>query len=380
MAGNNPTPLFTTNTISYTSLSLVKKEDTFYTGKDTVDGGHEHIEYLLSTTASALEGDLESVEKYLHSFPAGYRFAPRDDQLIEEYLIRSIQNRPLPVNNIKTINVYKHNPYDLAEMFKLHEDDEKEWYFFTSRDRKYRNGSRPNRAAGDGYWKATGADKDIISKKTSALIGHRKALVFYKGKPGKGIKSNWIMHEYRTPSSPSTTPKARLNVHDMRLDEVILCRIYEKTDRGIKAKANAGQDDGDAELGGGSVSPVSNNSEPVYDEDGITEMEGLILNEDIRMRLENEGWVDPMIDDWLQMEEPVLQGVEDCSQHETLESSPAKICQQNVDSHNNLTHQSMNDLKEYFNKVKPEDFCMDPHDNCVWPRFQPPPPPPPPAN
>jgi hypothetical protein len=71
---------------------------------------------------------------------------------------------------------------------------EKEWYFFSPRDRKYPNGSRPNRAAGTGYWKATGADKPVGTPKPLAI---KKALVFYAGKAPKGDKTNWIMHEYR---------------------------------------------------------------------------------------------------------------------------------------------------------------------------------------
>lgn len=71
---------------------------------------------------------------------------------------------------------------------------EKEWYFFSPRDRKYPNGSRPNRSAGSGYWKATGADKPIGLPKP---VGIKKALVFYAGKAPKGEKTNWIMHEYR---------------------------------------------------------------------------------------------------------------------------------------------------------------------------------------
>ena len=74
---------------------------------------------------------------------------------------------------------------------------ENEWYFFTPRDRKYPNGARPNRAAGSGYWKATGTDKAILSTPTGQLIGVKKALVFYGGRPPKGVKTDWIMHEYR---------------------------------------------------------------------------------------------------------------------------------------------------------------------------------------
>lgn len=72
---------------------------------------------------------------------------------------------------------------------------EKEWYFFTPRDRKYPNGIRPNRATLSGYWKATGTDKAIYSG--AKYVGIKKALVFYKGRPPKGSKTDWIMHEYR---------------------------------------------------------------------------------------------------------------------------------------------------------------------------------------
>jgi len=74
---------------------------------------------------------------------------------------------------------------------------EEEWYFFSPRDRKYPNGLRPNRTAASGYWKATGTDKPIISSRGSKHIGVKKALVFYSGRPPKGVKTDWIMNEYR---------------------------------------------------------------------------------------------------------------------------------------------------------------------------------------
>lgn len=79
---------------------------------------------------------------------------------------------------------------------------EGEWYFFSPRDRKYPKGERPNRAAGSGYWKATGTDKPIFSSSgLSKPIGAKKALVFYTGRPPKGEKTQWFMNEYRLDSS-----------------------------------------------------------------------------------------------------------------------------------------------------------------------------------
>jgi hypothetical protein len=72
---------------------------------------------------------------------------------------------------------------------------EKEWYFFSVRDRKYPTGLRTNRATESGYWKTTGKDKEIF--RGGVLVGMKKTLVFYKGRAPRGEKSNWVMHEYR---------------------------------------------------------------------------------------------------------------------------------------------------------------------------------------
>ena len=72
---------------------------------------------------------------------------------------------------------------------------EKEWYFFSLKDRKYPTGLRTNRATEAGYWKTTGKDKEII--RAGVLVGMKKTLVFYKGRAPRGEKSNWVMHEYR---------------------------------------------------------------------------------------------------------------------------------------------------------------------------------------
>lgn len=76
-------------------------------------------------------------------------------------------------------------------------DSEQERYFFSTREVKYPNGNRSNRATGSGYWKATGLDKQIVTCRTNQLVGMKKTLVFYRGKPQHGSRTNWIMHEYR---------------------------------------------------------------------------------------------------------------------------------------------------------------------------------------
>uniref|UniRef100_A0A0D9XWE6 NAC domain-containing protein n=1 Tax=Leersia perrieri TaxID=77586 RepID=A0A0D9XWE6_9ORYZ len=179
------------------------------------------------------------------ALPPGFRFHPTDEELIVHYLMNQSASISCPVPIIAEVNIYKCNPWDLPGKALF---GEKEWYFFSPRDRKYPNGARPNRAAGSGYWKATGTDKAILSTPTSDHIGVKKALVFYKGKPPKGTKTDWIMHEYRltgTSTNNNSSTKRRASSMTMRdctllivycifdivhqLDDWVLCRIHKKS-------------------------------------------------------------------------------------------------------------------------------------------------------
>ncbi|KAI5057289.1 hypothetical protein GOP47_0027304 [Adiantum capillus-veneris] len=159
------------------------------------------------------------------NLPAGFRFYPTDEELVVHYLCKKAACEPFAVPIIAEIELYKYDPWDLPEKALF---GEREWYFFSPRDRKYPNGSRPNRAAGTGYWKATGTDKPISTIEGSKKVGVKKALVFYKGKAPKGIKTNWIMHEYRLADThtPRSTAKRKST---LRLDDWVLCRIYKKS-------------------------------------------------------------------------------------------------------------------------------------------------------
>ncbi|KAL5217618.1 hypothetical protein ABZP36_018302 [Zizania latifolia] len=155
------------------------------------------------------------------NLPPGFRFHPTDDELVEHYLCRKAAGQRLPVPIIAEVDLYKFDPWDLPERALF---GAREWYFFTPRDRKYPNGSRPNRAAGNGYWKATGADKPIAP--SGRTLGIKKALVFYAGKAPRGIKTDWIMHEYRLADAGRAGAGAKKG--SLRLDDWVLCRLYNK--------------------------------------------------------------------------------------------------------------------------------------------------------
>ncbi|KAG8072394.1 hypothetical protein GUJ93_ZPchr0006g44832 [Zizania palustris] len=173
-------------------------------------------------------GDIEKQDEVM--LP-GFRFHPTDEELVRFYLKRKIQQKSLPIELIRQLDIYKYDPWDLP---KLASTGEKEWYFYCPRDRKYRNSTRPNRVTGAGFWKATGTDRPIYSSdgsNSSKCIGLKKSLVFYKGRAAKGVKTDWMMHEFRLPSliDPSLPQKKPLEKIIPPNDSWAICRIFKKT-------------------------------------------------------------------------------------------------------------------------------------------------------
>ncbi|XP_019172143.1 PREDICTED: protein CUP-SHAPED COTYLEDON 3 [Ipomoea nil] len=156
--------------------------------------------------------------------PPGFRFHPTDEELITFYLASKVFHGTFSGIHITEVDLNRCEPWELPDVAKM---GEREWYFFSLRDRKYPTGLRTNRATGAGYWKATGKDREVYSASSGALLGMKKTLVFYRGRAPRGEKTKWVMHEYRLDGHFSCRHTCK--------EEWVICRIYHK----IGEKRNA---------------------------------------------------------------------------------------------------------------------------------------------
>jgi len=171
--------------------------------------------------------------------PPGFRFRPTDEELVVHYLRRRALAAPLPAAvDIPDVRILAHDPSDLLPPGW----SEQERYFFTCKEAKYVKGRRANRATGAGYWKATGKEKPVAvavpvpargQAAQAVLVGMKRSLVFYRGKPPTGSKTDWVMHEYRLAGAglaPCRGAAAR------PAEGWVLCRVFRKKG---SASANA---------------------------------------------------------------------------------------------------------------------------------------------
>ncbi|KAJ4726571.1 NAC domain-containing protein [Melia azedarach] len=157
--------------------------------------------------------------------PPGFRFHPKDDELICDYLMKKATQSCESLLLIE-VDLNKCEPWDIPESACV---GGKEWFFYSQRDRKYATGLRTNRATASGYWKATGKDRAIHRK--GSLVGMRKTLVFYQGRAPKGRKTDWVMHEFRIEAASFAS--------SLREDWV-LCRVFYKNREALSAQQSMG--------------------------------------------------------------------------------------------------------------------------------------------
>ncbi|XP_043721717.1 NAC domain-containing protein 17-like isoform X2 [Telopea speciosissima] len=157
-------------------------------------------------------------------WPPGFRFHPTDEELILYYLKKKICRRRLRLNVIRELDVYKCEPEELQGQSLLKTGD-RQWFFFSPRDRRYPNGSRVNRATRHGHWKSTGKDRNITWN--NRTVGVKKTLVFYQGRAPSGDRTDWVMHEY-------TIDEEELKRCPSAQDSFALYKVFKKSGPGPK--------------------------------------------------------------------------------------------------------------------------------------------------
>ncbi|KAF7003066.1 hypothetical protein CFC21_018446 [Triticum aestivum] len=160
-------------------------------------------------------------------YPVGFRFAPTDEELVEYYLLPRLQGRQ-HVPNLAIIqdNVYQCHPDDLVNGKYKDKGQDNNWFFLTSRTRKYVNGGRPARTTDDGRgrWKASTGTTEVVG----ATVTYKESgLAYHEGPIKTERKTKWLMHELTVPEYENKLDKSGVDRPKTdTLDEYVMCRIY----------------------------------------------------------------------------------------------------------------------------------------------------------
>ncbi|KAG2635413.1 hypothetical protein PVAP13_2NG353100 [Panicum virgatum] len=171
-------------------------------------------------------------------YPIGFRFKPKEDELVDYYLLPRLQGRPaVPNGCVVEANVYACHPETLINEHRGAGRQE-EWYFVSPRARMYGNGVRPARKSRDGRgrWKASTATKEVAQVVVRNGVKFCKSVLnYFEGNPKKETRTKWIMLEITVP--------------EYELDEYVMCKIYVSPQHKKKCE----DDDDDDEEGTGSA-------------------------------------------------------------------------------------------------------------------------------
>ncbi|KAK8636169.1 hypothetical protein V6N13_004877 [Hibiscus sabdariffa] len=152
----------------------------------------------------------------------GFRFLPPDEQIISLFLKNKMIGDHESTRHIREVDLLKHEPWQLPAM-SLVQSTYQEWLFFYKLNKI--SEKKNDRLTSAGFWKSTGADRPVSYG--GRVIGTKKTLVFYKGRTPHGLKTDWVMHEFR--ANPDFLPRNA----DSSYVVGYLRDIAEKTDNSI---------------------------------------------------------------------------------------------------------------------------------------------------
>ncbi|CAB4275493.1 unnamed protein product [Prunus armeniaca] len=147
--------------------------------------------------------------------PVGYRFHPTDEELVIHYLKRKVHAAPLPASIIPDFDVFHTHPWGLPGDVR-----EKRYFFYNKINANEIDDTK--RAAGCGYWKPMGKERQIVDPESSEAVGIRKTLVFSQRKRRyheTQTKTRWLMHEYQLLSSQASK---------MELGNWVVYRVFQR--------------------------------------------------------------------------------------------------------------------------------------------------------
>ncbi|OEL31160.1 hypothetical protein BAE44_0007822 [Dichanthelium oligosanthes] len=196
-----------------------------------------------------MEGDGEK------SFPMGFRFRPKDEELVKYYLLPRLQGRPtVPNDAVVEADAYAFHPDTLTTEHRSGAHGE--WYFLSPRSRMYVNGVRPSRKTRDGRgrWKASTATKEVAQEMLSSGIKFCKGVLnYYEGNPKQEARTKWIMLEITVPEYEIKLDKPGAAAKNL-LDEFVMCKIYVSPQH---KKKGEDEDEEEEEEGTSSAYPSS---------------------------------------------------------------------------------------------------------------------------
>ncbi|XP_048139818.1 NAC domain-containing protein 90-like [Rhodamnia argentea] len=206
----------------------------------------------------------------MEEYPTGFRFYPTEEELISFYLHNQLHgleqdklHRVIPV-----LDIFDTEPWNLPQVAgEVCREDREQWFFFAPMQEREAVGGRPSRSMATGYWKATGSPGYVYSS-DNRVIGVKKSMVFYVGKPPAGRKTPWKLNEYRAIELSPTNPNSSSDISIPKLKrEFTLCRVYvvsgnsrafdRRPQEAVARETTIQGDDGAGSSGGGGCGDAS---------------------------------------------------------------------------------------------------------------------------